>query len=188
MFRIWILPAVALTCAVPWGAIRLAMRSPVGRAATEAVFVGYVAVMFYVVFMPLPWRPYDTRLVSSCVNLIPARTVVGIVRDFPGLVIQQLLGNVALFVPLGFLLPLLGSRYRSLAMTAAVGLVASLGIELVQLALLLALSARRSVDVDDVILNVTGACLGYLLWRVAQAGARTFRRRSGPLDEGAAPV
>jgi glycopeptide antibiotics resistance protein len=108
---------------------------------------------------------------------------VGIIRDFPGLVIQQLVGNVVLFVPLGFLLPLLGSRYRRFATTAAVGLAASLGIELAQLALLLALRARRSVDVDDVILNVTGACLGYLGWRVAQASARTFPPRPGPLED-----
>lgn len=160
----------------------MSMRAPVRRAAMEALFVGYMAAMLYVVFLPLPWRPYDTRLVS-CVNLVPSRTVVGIIRDFPGLVIQQLLGNVVMFVPLGFLLPLLGARYRRFAMTAAVGLAASLGIELVQLALLLTLKARRSVDVDDVILNVTGACLGYLVWRVAQACARTLPRRSGPLED-----
>jgi glycopeptide antibiotics resistance protein len=58
-------------------------------------------------------------------------------------------------------------------MTAAVGLAVSLGIELGQLALLLTLTSRMSVDVDDVILNVTGACLGYLVWRGAQASART---------------
>jgi hypothetical protein len=56
-------------------------------------------------------------------------------------------------------------------MAAAVGLAVSLGIELVQLALRLTLTSRRSVDVDDVILNVTGACLGYLAWRGVQARA-----------------
>jgi glycopeptide antibiotics resistance protein len=182
VFRIWTLPALALICGVPWGAFRLFMRSPASRAATEAVFVGYMAAVLYVVFLPLPWRPGDTRLVSSCVNLVPARTIVGITRDFPGLVIQQLLGNVLMFVPLGFLLPLLGSRYRRFAMTAAVGVAASLGIELIQLALLLTVTARRSVDVDDVMLNVTGACLGYLAWRLAQASARTFPPPSGPLE------
>jgi len=130
-------------------------------------------------------RPDDTRFVWSAVNLVPARTVVGIIRDFPGLVIQQLLGNVVMFVPLGFLLPLLSTRYRRFAMTAAVGLLVSVGIELVQFALLLTLNARRSVDVDDVILNVTGACLGYLVWRGAHAIARTVPRRSAVLEDAA---
>lgn len=141
--------------------------------------------MLYVVFLPLPVKPDDTRFVWASVNLVPARTVVGIIRDFPGLVIQQLVGNVVMFAPLGFLLPLLSTRHRRFAMAAAVGLSVSVGIELVQLALLLTLSSRRSVDVDDVILNVAGACLGYLVWRGAHALAGTFPRRSGVLKDAA---
>ncbi len=183
MLRVWVLPALALICAVTWAVIRLVMRAPGRRAAIEAIFVGYMGVVLYVTFLPLPMRPDDTRFVWATVNLVPARTVVGIIRDFPGLVIQQLLGNVVMFVPLGFLLPLLSTRYRRFAMTAAVGLSVSVGIELVQLALLLTLTSRRSVDVDDVILNVTGACLGYLVWRGAHALARTRPRRSGRLED-----
>jgi glycopeptide antibiotics resistance protein len=178
VFRVWVLPALALICAVPWGVIRLVMRAPARRAVTEALFVGYMAVLFYIVFSQLPLRPGDTRFAWSSVNLVPARTVVGIVRDFPELVIQQLFGNVVLFVPLGFLLPLLSTRCQRLAPTAAVGLSISAGIELVQLALLLTRLSRRSVDIDDVILNVTGASLGYAGWRGARAVARTFARHS----------
>ena len=180
MFRVWILPALALICAVPWGVIRLVMRVPVRRAAMEALFAGYVGALLYIVFLQLPLRSDDTRFVWASVNLVPARTALGIIRDFPGLVIQQLLGNVVLFVPLGFLLPLLSARCRRFAITAAVGLSVSVGIELVQLVLLLSLMSRRSVDVDDVILNVTGACLGYLAWRGAHALARTFPRAARP--------
>jgi glycopeptide antibiotics resistance protein len=183
VLRVWALPVLALICAVPWAVIRLVMRRPVRRAAIEALFVGYVGLLLYVVLLPLPVRPDDARFVWASVNLVPARTVVGIIRDFPGLVIQQLLGNVVMFVPLGFLLPLLSTRYRRFAMTAAVGLSASVGIELVQLAMRLTLISRRSVDVDDVILNVTGACLGYLVWRGAYALARPFAQRSGALKD-----
>ena len=167
MFRVWVLPALALICAVPWAVMRLVMHRPVRRAAVEALFVGYMSALLYVVLFPLPIRPDDARLARASVNLVPARTVVGIIRDFPGQVIMQILDNVVMFVPLGFLLPLLSARCRRFAMTAAVGLSVSVGIELVQLVLLLSLMSRRSVDVDDVILNVTGACLGYLAWRGA---------------------
>lgn len=154
------------------------MGAPWRRAAIEAVFVGYLVAMLYVVLFPLPWRPDDARLVAASVNLVPARTIVGIIRDFPGLVLQQIAGNVVMFVPLGFLLPLLAARYRRFSVAAAVALAVSLGIELVQLVLLLALAARRSVDVDDVILNVTGACLGYLVWWGAAAPAHACQARS----------
>jgi glycopeptide antibiotics resistance protein len=183
VFRIWILPAVALSCAVPWGLFALSRRVSVRRAAVEALFVGYMAAMMYVVLMPLPWRAHDSRLVSASVNLTPTHTIVGIIRDFPGLVTQQLVGNVLIFIPLGSLLPLLGAPCRRFAMTASVGLAASVGIELVQFALLLSGTARRSVDVDDVILNVTGVCLGYVVWRGAKA-LDGFPRRSGALEDG----
>jgi glycopeptide antibiotics resistance protein len=176
---------VALICALPWGVSRLVMRARVRRAAMEALFVGYLGALLYVVFLQLPLRPGDAGFVWASVNLVPARTVLGIVRDFPGLVIQQVLGNVLMFVPLGFLLPLLSTRCRRFAMTALVGLSLSVGIELVQLALLITHSSRRSVDVDDVILNAAGACLGYLAWRGAHALARTFQRRSGVLEDAA---
>lgn len=109
----------------------------------------------------------------SSINLVPARTIAGIVRDHPGMVSWQLVGNVVLFVPLGILLPVFGRPFRRFAATAAAALAVSVGIELVQLAMLLTSVARRSVDVDDVILNVTGACLGYLVWRGARALAHS---------------
>lgn len=111
---------------------------------------------------------------SSYVNVVHARTIVETIRDDPERITQQIVGNVVMFAPLGFLLPLLGARYRRFAMTAAAGLAVPLGVELTQLVLLLTLAARRTVDVDDVILNLTGACLGYLAWQAAQ----TFAARS----------
>jgi len=179
VFRVWFLPVLALICAAPWAVIRLVMHAPVRRVAMEALFVGYMGVLLYVVFYLVnPVRPDHTGSLWASVNLVPARTVVGVIRDTPGLVTLQLLDNVVMFVPLGFLLPMLGTRYRRFAMTAAVGLSVSGGIELVQLGMLLTQTSRRSFDVDDVILNVTGACLGYLVWRGATALARLFAQRS----------
>jgi glycopeptide antibiotics resistance protein len=54
--------------------------------------------------------------------------------------------------------------------TVRVGFFVSVLIELVQLALQLLHIWPRSVDIDDVILNVAGACLGYLLWLMQGRG------------------
>ena len=70
-------------------------------------------------------------------------------------------GNVLLFIPLGILLPLVWRRLRfGRGMLIALGL--SCSIELAQY-LSRAWGSYRSVDANDVILNVAGAFLGLVL-------------------------
>ena len=91
-------------------------------------------------------------------------------RD-PAYAVYNLLGNVAMFAPLGALLPLLWKRYRKLWKTALFALVLSLGIELFQMFLL------RGVDIDDVILNVLGAVAGYGAFKLLKKFAKRFVNR-----------
>lgn len=73
-----------------------------------------------------------------------------------GYAFVNLFGNIAAFVPLGFLLPCLwqkGRRFGWFLLGTAALLVA---VELTQLFTLLG-----SCDVDDVILNLFGALIGY---------------------------
>lgn len=178
VIRFWVLPVSALIGTVSWVALRLFMRAPGRRAVLEGLFAGYLVALLYVVlFLPVGVRPDDAMPAWSAVNLIPARTIVGIVQDHRGMVGWQLVGNVVLFVPLGFLLPLLSTRCRRGATTAVAALAVSVSIELVQFAMLITLVSRRSTDVDDVLLNVAGAGLGHLLWRGTRARARARRSR-----------
>lgn len=176
MFRVWSLPVIVLCGALPWLAIRMAGRVSARRAATEALFAGYLAALFFIVFlMGIPvGTAKDISASWASVNLVPGRTIAGIVRDFPERIVWQLFGNVVLFVPLGFFLPWLSARCRRFATTLSIGLAVSVGIELVQLVMLVTGVSRRAVDVDDVMLNVTGACLGCVMWRVGST------RRRGP--------
>ncbi|MFJ8042393.1 VanZ family protein [Kitasatospora sp. NPDC096147] len=108
---------------------------------------------------------------------------------------RQVGGNVLLGVPFGLLLPVLWPKargaFRVLVRTAAVMLL----VELVQGALI----TGRAFDVDDVLLNTTGALLGYLLLgrrltRVVRSGRRPRRlpgrpgSRPGPAETGDAPA
>jgi glycopeptide antibiotics resistance protein len=69
-------------------------------------------------------------------------------------------GNFILFVPLGILLPLVWRRLRFWN-GLLVALALSIGIELAQY--LTRPWSNRLADVNDVILNVGGACLGLAL-------------------------
>lgn len=102
-------------------------------------------------------------------NLIPMSTVGAYlftqddrVSDWGSVAFLNLAANVALFVPLGFLAPLAGERSRRLRSVLVLGVTVSLFIEVSQFLI------GRSADIDDVILNVIGAGIGYGAWLVAQ--------------------
>jgi hypothetical protein len=91
-------------------------------------------------------------------QLVPFATIRGYVEDYGTAqsLLLYVLGNVALFVPLGLFLHL--ALRRSVALTIGLGAVTSLGVEILQLPIW-----SRSSDVDDVILNTAGAALGAAL-------------------------
>ncbi|WP_419879288.1 VanZ family protein [Brevibacillus centrosporus] len=77
--------------------------------------------------------------------------------------LYNLLGNVGLFLPLGILVPTLFSSFQSIHRVFFTALAASLSIEFLQFWF-----ALGSFDVDDLLLNIVGALLGYLLFRSAE--------------------
>lgn len=72
--------------------------------------------------------------------------------------------NILLFLPWGFLLPLLYRRFRDGRRAVLAGLALSLFIELMQL-------FSGHTDVDDVILNTCGAWIGYFIACVLLLGS-----------------
>ena len=82
--------------------------------------------------------------------------------------------NVLMFLPFGLLVPLLFENQDGLFRIFLNSLGFTLLIELSQL-----LNNRRT-DVDDVIFNVLGGCLGYLIFRCIQ---RLLRGRLCPVSK-----
>jgi glycopeptide antibiotics resistance protein len=76
---------------------------------------------------------------------------------------SELVENVALFVPLGALAPFVAGRRRLLVVLGS-ALVLSAGIECLQYAS----HDGRFADVDDVILNVAGAVVGWTAWAMSR--------------------
>jgi len=114
-----------------------------------------------------PAHPLPGQVVDD--NLVPLRTLAIYWRNLGSeFWMRNLFGNLALLLPLGLLgptaLPALDRWWR----VALVALLLSIAIELIQLAV-----PDRSADIDDVIVNLTGALLGFamltLLRRVRRA-------------------
>ena len=67
--------------------------------------------------------------------------------------------NIVLMIPLGILLPMIWTEFRSVKKVALTGFVFSLAIEISQL-----INIRAST-IDDLIMNTLGTIIGYLIFR-----------------------
>lgn len=86
-------------------------------------------------------------------------------------------GNFVLLMPLGILLPAIHRRFGTAQMVLT-GLFASLGIELLQLlGNILGGRIIRTVEIDDIILNVIGCMAAYALYRMVHRAFGGKRKR-----------
>lgn len=100
-------------------------------------------------------------------NVIPFKTILDYLtgtNDFYGnanmtIRIVNLLGNICLFVPFGFLFPIIFERFSKVHITLFFGILLSLFIETMQFFI------ERSSDIDDIILNCIGVILGYMCYK-----------------------
>lgn len=113
--------------------------------------------------------------ISIHFNLIPFRTIVGYINnantiDEAVLAISNVIGNLCLFIPIGFLFPF-ASKKVSLKRFIIFVLSLILVIEAVQF------YVGRSADIDDVILNLSGALCGYLGYCIVKRISERFCRK-----------
>ncbi len=130
-------------------------------------------------FLPLVVDPAlrsDILTFGGRVNLVPFKTVGELLgRESSTQAVRQIGGNLGLLLPLGAVLPVLAPRLRSASALALGALAATLCIETLQFAATRAGLISRAFDVDDVVLNLAGALLGWLVWKMASR-ALTHRR------------
>ena len=133
-----------------------------------ALFAAYCAVMLWLLFGRPGYTEGIPYLQQMKVNLIPFRTLRLFFRLLshrrPHLVLSaviNLVGNVAMFIPLGLFLPVVFTKLRKMWKTV---LYAALMISIVELLQLLTLVG--SCDIDDLILNLIGTIAGYGLYKL----------------------
>jgi len=111
--------------------------------------------------------PYADQL-RLRLNLVPFRTLhlqLKLLTEFdhPRLIrhsLINLLGNVVLFIPLGIFLPKLWKKLQTLRNVLLVTAGIILAVEITQVLTLLG-----RCDIDDLILNLIGAAIGYGIYK-----------------------
>lgn len=176
VIRFLIVTGIALPL---WGLMRILYIRFIVKEKTNkmrefllCVFVLFQAGLFVLVFQDGIYYGEGTsgllaglgRLHSgSGINLSPFKTMNGFINSgFNAGFLINIIGNIAMFIPLGFFLPLLWKRWQKGWKMAIVSLIIPLVIETTQLFI------GRSVDIDDVILNAIGIVFGYGMWRLSE--------------------
>ena len=117
----------------------------------------YLSLVLYVTLMPvIVSLPFLFNHPYSPMNLIPFVDVLTGRGDF----LRQVLLNVIMTMPFGFLFPLTGDKRAKCSATVFSCFCMSLGIELLQPFF------DRSSDITDLITNVIGGALGYAFFVV----------------------
>ncbi|CAM5361500.1 hypothetical protein SALBM311S_00023 [Streptomyces alboniger] len=117
-------------------------------------------VAFAVVLARLTLEPSPASVDLTHTNIHPGRSLRAYV-DQPELrdAVKQIGGNLLLGIPFGVLVPIVAPRTRGILRILLLTAIVMLMVEFAQGALI----TGRAFDIDDVILNTTGALVGYLL-------------------------
>ncbi|MBQ7625279.1 MAG: VanZ family protein [Clostridia bacterium] len=153
------------------------------------VFVIYLAFLVYLLFFEHGLRPlndageegvFSESHLYYC-NLTPFKTI----REYEkllkngrlvGLSLINLLGNLFAFAPQGFFLPLLfPKKYSNFIRFFIFELILISAVEIIQF-----LTYRGSLDIDDLILNLSGACLFFVVTELFVFINKRRKRRENP--------
>jgi len=158
-----------------WVVLRLIINAYKKQSALNqrelllSVFYVYITCILIATVVPIPMTRHQNPQVNH-INPIP---IVQTYKEFKATflrgnismkihTLENVLGNVVLFFPLGVILPLLSPKLRSLPGVLLAAILFSFSIELTQY-ISRHFGNYRSVDIDDIILNTLGAVLGFVL-------------------------
>lgn len=134
----------------------------------------YVALMLWLLLGQRMGRePFGSywEVLETNINLTPFRTIRGFVNMVSRMSygyafrhsVINLAGNVVMFVPLGFFIPCISEKHGTFLRCMLICAISIVTVEVVQLFTLLG-----SCDIDDLILNMTGAAVGFGIYFCAR--------------------
>lgn len=117
----------------------------------------YLSFVLYFTLMPvITYLPFILNHPYKAMNMVPFVDVLMGRGDY----VRQILLNVIMMVPFGFLFPMTRNPAAGFLRTVFSCFLVSLGIELLQPLI----NGFRSADITDLITNTIGGMAGYLLY------------------------
>lgn len=113
---------------------------------------------------------FDTRFY---INYIPFVETIKMFRnDFADIhiALYNVIGNILLFIPLGFCIPLFFNKKNKLSKVILYGFTASLTIEVLQL-----FTPYSITDIDDIIFNTLGTVIGFIIFNIIYTILKNYK-------------
>lgn len=136
---------------------------------TFPIAVAYIIAIVYLAFLvrePMPLYHYSLNLFTAARKGIEfgggviTGLLSGDVKITSWASLKGIMLNILLFIPFGFLIPIIWKKRWSWWKIMLLGFAASFCVEIVQLVTRLGFA-----DVDDLMNNTIGAALGYLIYK-----------------------
>lgn len=119
----------------------------------------YLSFVLYFTLMPIVTSlPFIFNHSYQQMNLVPFIDVISGRGDF----VRQVVLNVIMTIPFGFLFPLIKNGEARLLKTTLYTFILSLSIELLQPLI----NGFRSADITDIITNTFGGIIGYVMYLI----------------------
>jgi len=137
------------------------------RIILWSLFAVYMLILLYILFLSRPPRlGYSvSEYFLMKLNIVPLKTIIHYVSIFSygyyTLAIKNVVGNFVLFLPMGAALPYLFRKVDKFYKVVIIVAVSVLIVEILQ-----GLLRVGTPDVDDLILNLSGAMLGYAIIKI----------------------
>lgn len=145
---------------------------PTERKYVRCIFFLYLLIIIRLIIFKYPYNQlreimgsWSKKVIVAglrSANFIPFRTIRMYI-DYSYMLnsFENLVGNVMIFVPFGFWLPMVFEKKKSFFLMMIMTFAFVFGIEVFQL-----VSGFGAFDVDDIFLNCLGAVMGYLIYFV----------------------
>jgi len=165
---IWIIARV-----VKWK-LKKKSKESLNREIVLNIFFIYILALLSVTLFPLNIEFGSSYRYWFSINLVPVISTfkeVSNIANEPNMHnfmimfwIKNIIGNILLLFPLGLMLPMLWKKLQKVRNTVIFALCLSFSIELMQLLSSFIGNRGRAFDIDDILLNILGAWLGFIIY------------------------
>ena len=159
---------IAIILIVIWSSYRVICLKKIKKKNFKREFIINIFFLYFLILINLTICKMSMLQIdldnNFYINYVPLiETIRMFNNNFMGIgnALYNVIGNILLFIPFGFLIPLLFNKKNKFFIITLYGFLTSVLIEIIQL-----FTSFNTTDIDDIIFNTLGAVIGYFIFNI----------------------